>query len=77
MYTAHALGWQFCAALMTKRFADNFMTVKIVGQPAPDIRDLEYFQVLPATYLEPEHACVHSVCQAPAVKFERVGARVR
>lgn len=38
-------GLQFMTALIVKKFVDDAMHVQIVGQPAPELKDLEYFQV--------------------------------
>jgi hypothetical protein len=32
-------------ALVVKKYVDEAMRVQIVGQPAPEIKDLEYYQV--------------------------------
>ena len=35
---------QFMAAFLTKQLVDKLMTVTIVGKPAPEIKDLVYYQ---------------------------------
>ena len=36
---------QFMVALMVKKYVDEAFRVQLVGQPAPEIKDLEYYQV--------------------------------
>ena len=34
------------AAMFAKQFVDNLFKVSVVGKPAPEIKDLQYYQVL-------------------------------
>jgi len=43
------MGLQFMVALYTKKKVDELLAVKIVGQPAPPVKDIEYFQGSPVT----------------------------
>jgi hypothetical protein len=60
---------QFMVALMVKKYVDEAFSVKLVGQPAPEIKDLEYYQVSAVAGLCKSRGVLQENACAPGRKY--------